>query len=339
MNSNKQSKLSKTEKEELKNRISRSIHKRSIKIRRLYLWGAAASILLCLTFGTYIFKSLQTPSILDYVNTNKIQPSTNSENVVLILNDAEVIQINEDSTLIEYSETGKNVGIGSKKMIHQKAIPTNEVIYNTLLVPFGKRSKIKLSDGSIVWLNSGSKLIYPSVFAGKEREVYLEGEAIFDVTHNPKKRFKVLTEGQEINVLGTVFNVSSYPNDNSVKTVLKSGSVQINYNKNASNSIVTISPGTMAEYHKKGQMIETKKVNIYDYFSWKDGILIFKNNDLPYIIAKLSRYYNVKISLKGNLKTKETFSGRLDLKNDVENVLNTLQETTNFEYSLNKNAI
>ncbi len=329
--------LTDLEKENLKKRISKSV--RSIKARKLirYSYGAAASITILVVAASIYFMQPKEVSITDYVNSATGEDVKTLENVVLILNETDNVQIDEKSVSINYSKTGEKVNIGSKKAINQKTIKNKKVVYNTLLVPYGRRSKIKLSDGSMVWLNSGSKLVYPSVFNGEKREVYLEGEAIFDVTHDSSHPFKVISKDQEISVLGTVFNVSNYKEDNMVNTVLKSGSVRIDYTKDSSNKTIKLSPGNMAAYSKEGNTMKMKKVDVYNYFSWRDGVLIFRNNNLKYIMSKLSRYYNVKINITDIDLEKETFSGYLDLKNDVENVLSTIKETTNFNYEIVKN--
>ena len=130
-------------------------------------------------------------------------------------------------------------------------------MYNTLIVPYGKRSQLQLADGSKVWLNSGSKLVYPVTFEGKRREVYIEGEAIFDVAHNAKQPFIVLSKDHEIEVLGTLFNVSNYLDDESISTTLKNGSVQIRYKTDSflkGRKVLKIVPGTRSVYKKNSNM-------------------------------------------------------------------------------------
>lgn len=325
-----------SEKEELKKRIFQSVHKLKIRKKRIrYTLGTAASIALIAGFGFYFFEA-PTESIIDFVESSKTIRVNDSDKVVLILNESENVNIDEESSTINYSKTGQKVNIGTTKAIDQETSKNKKVVYNTLLVPYGKRSTIKLSDGSTIWLNSGSKLVYPAVFNGNKREVYLEGEAIFEVSHDKDHPFMVLSENQEIEVLGTVFNVSNYLDENSVSTVLKSGSVQISYKAsdfNTSNKKIKLSPGTLASYNKQADHMETKKVDVYNYFSWRDGVLIFKNNDLKHIMAKLSRYYNVDIVVKDADLANETFSGYLDLKDDIEKVVGTIKETTDFNYT------
>ncbi|SNZ01000.1 FecR family protein [Flagellimonas pacifica] len=325
------------EKEHLKQRITSSIVKyQRYKKRIRYGIGAAASIAFIGSIG-FINYGKDSSSIEDYVKATEVNlKSENATEVTLILDDDKNINIDEDNTDIKYSNTGNKVKIGALKEVDQATIKNNEIVYNTLIVPFGRRSQIELSDGSKVWLNSGSKLVYPVIFKGKNREVYLEGEGIFDVVHNKKQPFIVKAENHEIEVLGTTFNVSNYPDDDYISTTLKSGSVQINYKGNSflgRTKTMQISPGTQAVYTKTASAISAEKVDVDKYFSWRQGVFIFKRDNLKYIMKRLSRYYNVDIVINDKILEKQTFSGYLDLKEDVGNVVKIIKETANFEYA------
>ena len=254
---------------------------------------------------------------------------------MLILSEDNKLKIGDDVADINYSSTGQKVTLGTTKELDQRTTNNNKIVYNTLLVPYGKRSKIKLSDGSTVWLNSGSRMVYPAVFNEDKREVYLEGEAIFDVAHNKNHPFIVVSEDHQIEVLGTVFGVTNYLDENIINTVLKSGSVQISYHNDPSplsTDKVKISPGTRASYNRKTMSILSEKVNVDNYFSWREGVLIFKNNDLSFIMKRLSRYYNISISINDEISIDETFSGYLDLNENVEIVLQNIKESTNMDF-------
>lgn len=338
--------ITELEKNVLKHKILKSVNKITKRKRRTQI---ALGVVTCAIFlGGTGFYFLKTPSssITEFVNASKNIDVNKTQDVVLILGEGQNLNIGEKNSTINYSNTGEKVTIDSGKEVTQETSKNNKTLYNTLLVPYGKRTKIKLSDGSIVWLNSGSKLVYPSVFNANKRELYLEGEAIFDVAHNKSKPFIVISQNQEIEVLGTVFGVTSYSDENTINTVLKSGSVQISYNKDASypssSDKMKISPGTIASYNKNNKGIISEKVNVDNYFSWRDGVLIFKNNDLQYIMKRLSRYYNIKIDIENPvfLNANETFSGYLDLNEDINKVMENIKESTNMNYTtLNENNI
>lgn len=329
--------LSDTEKVALKSKIYKSVDRlKQKRLRMRYAMGTAASIALFLALGLYFFNSPVESSITDFVKSAKKVDVNASDKVVLILNEGENVKIDEDSTDISYSATGQKVNVGGSKVVDQKASSEKETVYNTVLVPYGKRSNLKLSDGSMVWLNSGSRLVYPTVFRGGKREVYLEGEAIFEVAHDANHPFMVLSESQEIEVLGTVFNVSNYLDDNQVNTVLKSGSVQIRYKPDTAGTTTNemkIAPGTLASYDKKNKTVTSEKVNVDHYFSWRKGVFIFKNNNLDHIMKRLARYYNVNIEIENQILAEETFSGYLDLREDVEKVIGIIKETTPLQYT------
>lgn len=336
--------ITELEKNVLKHKILKSVDNLSRRKRRNQI---AIGVVACLVmFGGglgFYFLNTPTTSITEFVNTSGDIDVNQSDNVVLILGQGENLNIHEENSIINYSSTGQKVTIGNNKEIDQETSKNNKTLYNTLLVPYGKRSKIKLSDGSIVWLNSGSKLVYPSVFNGDKRELYLEGEAIFDVAHNKNKPFIVISENQEIEVLGTVFGVTNYKDENALNTVLKSGSVQISYNNSSSshlhNDKMKISPGTKASYNKKTKSMVSEKVNVDHYFSWRDGVFIFKNNDLKHITNRISRYYNLKIEITNDDLAKETFSGYLDLNEDIDKVIQNIKASTNMNYTLIEDRI
>lgn len=336
--------ITEEEKKDLEDKIFVSIQKRkSIKRKTRYLIGAAASIALVVGVGFLFYEApSKAPSIIDFVNASSGVESK-SDKVVLMFGKQDSLKIDEEITTIHYSSTGQNVTIGSTKTINQEIIENAEMVYNTLFVPYGKRSKIELSDGSMVWLNSGSKMVYPAVFNGGKREVYIEGEAIFEVAHRKSQPFIVISQDQEIEVLGTVFGVTNYLDENSINTVLKSGSVQISYHNNSSSSIETdkmkISPGTKASYNKNTKSIISEKVNVDTYFSWREGFLVFNKNNLEFIMKRISRYYNVEVNIEDEVLTTETFSGYLDLNEDIEKVIESIKQSTNMDYELKENEI
>lgn len=335
--------ITELEKNVLKHKILKSVD--NIPKRKRHTQIKIGAIVCVMFLGGLGFYFLRTPttSITEFVNASKDIDVNKSDDIVLILGEGENLSISEETSTIGYSDSGEKVTIGNGKQVSQETSKNNKTLYNTLLVPYGKRSEIKLSDGSIVWLNSGSKLVYPAVFNGDKREIYLEGEAIFDVAHNKNKPFIVISENQEIEVLGTVFGVTNYKDENALNTVLKSGSVQISYNNNSLSSLHTdkmkISPGTKASYNKKTKSMISEKVNVDHYFSWRDGVLIFKNDDFQHITKRISRYYNIEIDIVNEDLAKETFSGYLDLNEDIDKVIQNINESTTMNYTFLGNKI
>ncbi len=331
--------LSQDERAQLKRRITGSVYS-YMKRGRLLKYGIGiTSVVLVVLFSFGIFNtSVPNPASIENFakSIEKLEPSNK---VQLVLSADHNIEISEDDSAISYSSTGEQVQIGKEHSVSQETSSKEKTIFNTLIVPFGKRSEIVLSDGSKVWLNSGSKLIFPANFSADKREVYLEGEAVFEVVHRQKQPFLVKSEHQEIEVLGTVFNISNYKDDNAVYTVLQSGSIQINLtddNLFKNSKSLKIIPGTLATFDKKEKVIQTKSVATEPYFSWRDGIFIFKNDSLKSIMKKISRYYNVEVLIHDKDLANETFSGYLDVKENIENVMQTIKATqsSEFDYQL-----
>ena len=330
----------------LKNRIFNTIHKKKTRKRNFWFSGLAAACLAgCIGLTFYFYNTPNTSSsITDFVNSTSSENENHKEGeVVLTLGEGNSLKIKEDVASINYSDSGENVTIGANEVVNQKATKNKKSVFNTLWVPYGKRSNLTLSDGTKVWLNSGSKLVYPIAFNGDKREVYIEGEAIFEVTHNKSKPFHVISDHQVVEVLGTVFGVTNYPDETETNTILKSGSVQISFKniKNASSHSdkMKITPGTKASFDKENKSIVSEKVNVDNYFSWKEGVLIFKNNDLQYIMKRISRYYNIDIVIENENLAKESFSGYLDLNEDINSVIHSIKESTNMEYVKTENKI
>lgn len=330
------SKLTNNEKKLLRNKIATSIYSHKRKIVRRKIGASLAFSLILISSFLFYNQQKKSSSIDSYIQTANSVKADNLDAVELILSNNKKINILDDNTTISYSKTGEQVTIASEKINGVSEAKNTTSGFNTVVVPFGKRSKIELSDGTNVWLNSGSKLIYPVVFSKNKREVFLEGEGIFDVAHNKNKPFTVVAKNHEIEVLGTVFNVSNYANDGIIETTLKSGSVQINFKGDSflkRNQSIKIKPGISASYNKNTNQISSKKVDINNYFSWKQGLFIFKKDDLGHIMKRLSRYYNVEIIVKDQQLAKQTFTGSLDLKDNINDVLEAIKETTNLEYT------
>lgn len=290
---------------------------------------------LMLSAGWFYFRGEQPSAIYNYAGTLDGDSQKNGGDVELILEKGQRVKLAESDSTIIYSQTGSKVTIGKSKTISRENTDKENTAYNTLIVPYGRRSRIELSDGTVVWLNSGSRLVYPTAFPNDKREVYLEGEGIFEVAHNKKKPFMVLADNHKIRVLGTVFNVSNYKEDSSLRTVLKSGSVEVEYKGDGmwrGKETIKIAPGIMTEYEKNSGKMTSKEVEVDDFFSWKEGVLILKSNKMEDIVKKLSRYYNIEIKIEDEKLAKETFSGYLDLKESVENVIRTINKTTDFNY-------
>ncbi|MBN2613307.1 MAG: DUF4974 domain-containing protein [Bacteroidales bacterium] len=235
---------------------------------------------------------------------------------------------------------------------------------NEIMVSYGSKSKIHLPDGSVVNLNSGSKLIYPAVFTEKERQVYLEGEAHFEVKADSAHPFFVKTSDISVRVLGTVFNIRSYPESSTIVTTLVSGSLEIEDIKGSRLSLqksapVVLKPNQKAVYVKdlnsltitekeelkaknasvvSDQMSLQKDIDTHLETAWKDNQLIFDNQYFESLVIQLERWYNVTIDIKSPDLKRERFTGKFE-NESIEQVLNALKMAEPLGYKMTKNHI
>jgi hypothetical protein len=284
------------------------------KRRTLSIWFSAVASLLLLFAITQIYQnSKEQPSeLLEFVKAHSILTDTISENIQLLVSSEEAIRIEEKEPTISYHSdsirvTGKSVA------------EVNTAGYNRLIVPKGKRSRLMLSDGSTLHVNSGTEVIYPNRFTGNRREIYVNGEVFLEVMPDANQPFIVMTHDIEVRVLGTKFNVQAYEEDRKIEVVLASGSVQVTAGKNAPKT--NLVPSEMYRYIE-GQS-SVNKVDVEKYISWIDGILYAQDERLDVLMTKLSRYYGKEIIYDESI-VNQRCSGKIDLKSDLGEVLNGL---------------
>ncbi|WP_303319092.1 FecR family protein [Flavivirga abyssicola] len=272
----------------------------------------------------------------DPMTTTSLDSVVNA-NTQLILGSAEPLLINEKKSLIEYTKQG-SVVLNEKDTINGDIEKEGKVLsFNKLIVPFGKRSKVILSDGSVVHLNAGTKFVFPKKFTSNERTVFLSGEAFFEVSANKEKPFvvKTIEEQISIEVLGTKFNVSAYPIDSDILTVLTEGKVVVSEKKIFSTQKTILKPGQLASWNKNKESINVKEVNTDNYTSWTSGLLYFESESIINIVRKIERFYNVKIIFENGVDAKNiNVSGKLDLNDKIEQTLENLTTTTEFKFEI-----
>ncbi|MDO9615079.1 MAG: FecR domain-containing protein, partial [Bacteroidota bacterium] len=317
-----QEKLTDIEKKELAKRIIHRLQSIEKKKRRSqFLIGftryAAIAILFFSIGGVFVYLQMGKHNNEWYVEETRIPSQL--EGPVLILPEGESIALNKTESSLDYSNPDQLV-LNNESVI-QSGNKNEKLLTNQLIIPYGNRSKITLSDNTVVWLNAGSRLIFPSKFSGKQREVLLFGEAFFDVAANEEIPFVVKTSSLEVKVLGTEFNVSAYPEDNTVQTVLKEGSVSIRKNNSGFfESDIILKPNQMAIFNKNTQNSKVYDVDAAYYTIWVKGLLSFDNQDLSRIIKKIERYYNIQIRYIDPLIGLQKISGKLDLNKNLEEV-------------------
>lgn len=208
--------------------------------------------------------------------------------------------------------------------------------YNTIIIPRAGEYRLILADGSRVWLNSDTRLRYPVHFVGEKREVYLEGEAYFEVSRSDKP-FEVHGGGQCVRVLGTSFNVMAYRDESKVQTTLVSGKVQVA--GDLPDKTVLLEPGYQAEMNKSNGEITTRIVNVKNYTGWKDKLFVFDEEDMGTMMRKLARWYDVDIVIETPALQKKVFYGVIQKYEHISSILDMLKKTQNIDYSIDGKKI
>ena len=301
----------------------------------------AAAIALLIAAGAYWYFNQDTPSKpIDYTSLINQNGENLSEHVVIILENKDKIEIEEKETELIHDTEGR-LSVNSKivwekdknKTVKQKQ--AEETVMNQVHVPYGKTSSLIMSDGTKIWINSGTRLVYPVTFAAERREIYVEGEIYLEVAKNETVPFVVKTDRLEISVLGTSFNVSAYKNDQTQTIVLASGSVSVNDAKTTSE----LKPNQLFSYDKNAQTGAIKEVDVLDHICWKYGFLVFKRQPLIEVLKKVERYYNVQIDYSLLKNDHTSLSGKLDLKETVEETFRVISLTAPIRYDIQRDKI
>lgn len=296
-------------------------HKKKIHFLKIAA-SVAASLLIISVYGWHTLHDQKQVVNYEAMISSIPQVDNPSENVQLILSKGKQISIDGKDIQLEYTKEG-NINVNSEEKSIKKEEEKNDGIqsFNQLIVPIGKRTSITFTDGSKIWVNSGSKVIYPAQFTTDSREIFIEGEIYLDIVHDEKRPFIVKTRKMEIRDLGTQFCVSAYNNDANSHVVLVKGKVEIETKGKRKN---TLSPNQLFLYDNKKDKESVHQVNTQDYVAWKDGYYQFNHQKLDTVLEKLCKYYGIKIHWDEKVG-ELTCSGKLDLKENPEKVLNALQ--------------
>jgi len=208
--------------------------------------------------------------------------------------------------------------------------------YNTINVPYGERSQITLYEGTKVWLNSGTRFRYPVAFSKETRDVFIEGEAYFDVAKDAKHPF-VVTAGQlKIQVLGTRFNVCAYASDKEFTTTLDEGAVNAINTTNGRN--VILNPGDQVILNRETNGLNSLQVNSQLFTCWKENLLKYENAPFEEVIKKMERWYDVKIVVDPAINTKERYTMTIKTES-LREMLQLVSRTTKLKYEIKENTV
>jgi len=290
-------------------------------------YAAAAVVLVVLALGAYYYQRRQTVDTKPRSQhfTTVIRPGGNR--ATLTLADGHTVNLSEAHSGIVVGN-GILYSDGSTVLDEQADILKSETISQLKLsTPKGGTYQLTLPDGTKVWLNAATTLKYPSRFSDKARIVELEGEAYFEVKpvrkagNSPNMPFLVISRGQQVEVLGTQFNISAYPDERSTKTTLVEGSVRIASSAGLQSPAV-IRPGEQAATH--GSAIDIVPVDTDQYIAWKDGRFHFRRTPLEEVMRQVSRWYDVDVVYKRGIP-KESFTGKVSRNASLTELLDILQ--------------
>ncbi|MGD2034339.1 MAG: FecR family protein [Bacteroidales bacterium] len=309
-----------------------------IRFKSVLRYAAAASILLLI--GSYLLLKQLSPS-QDEAPVRGAVILSGTQKATLTTSDNEKIELGrvEQSRvyhLANASVTDTNSTLTYLDKETDRTEKPSEVAVNTLETPTGGEYRLILSDGTKVFLNAETKLIFPEIFSKGTRAVKLEGEAYFEVAKSENKPFVIETPDYQIKVYGTSFNVSAYSSDKISRTTLVEGNVVINDNTGYE---VRLSPGEQVCFDKEDNSLKTRKVDTHIYTSWKEGKFMFDNETLGEIMIKLERWYDVETYYLNEEIRNRHFSGTLDRYNEISDILNKIALTTRIEFNIKGNTI
>lgn len=292
-------------------------------------WMKFASAIAILLISASVFFWINKPDRINVTqidNTEIIEPG--GKKARLILADGKAIDLTNDFN-IEKQDGTIIVNESEGGLSYERKSDKIKPEYHTIEVPIGGEYQLRLDDGTKVYLNSGTRLRYPSYFEGKDRNVELEGEAYFEVTKN-EKPFIVHTSNLDIKVLGTSFNISAYEEDSQVNATLVNGKVQVMTKHNT--SVYDLTPGYNLNYQKKSKAVVTQKVDVEFYTAWVRGEFIFKNQNLEDILTQLSRWYDFSVEYQDQSLRNMKFTGGAEKKRSINYMLKQIEVVTNIKF-------
>lgn len=302
--------------------------------RRRYIIGLAkyaAIALLFFSIGSLLVYLKMDKTGAEWMVADTRIPSQ-LEGPVLILPEGKSVPLKKSSSTLDYTNPEKVVVNNESVLSTTKS--EDKITTNQLIIPFGNRSKITLNDNTVVWLNAGSRLIYPSRFSGDRREVVLFGEAFFEVSKNADMPFVVKTNSIEIRVLGTKFDIAAYPEDNVIQTILKEGSVSIHRNgAGLFEKDLVLAPNQMASFDKTSQDSKVTNVDAGTFIIWTEGLLSFDDLEMCRVLKSVERYYNIHIRYADPLLGSQRITGKLDLNKKEQQVFEYLSKVSSTTFT------
>ncbi|NVM66981.1 ferric-dicitrate binding protein FerR (iron transport regulator) [Mucilaginibacter sp. SG538B] len=287
-----------------------------------WLLAAAAAIILCMAIGIPVYLNRLPQQTVAIIKKNhEIAPGGNKA-ILTLANGSKVVlnSAGNGNIASQGNTTIKKLsnGVVAYNKNNSIAAQPAAVAYNTMSTPRGGQYHLILADGTNVWLNAASSIKFPVVFNGNERKVQITGEAYFEVAHDKTKPFRVESDGQTVEVLGTHFNINAYADENEIKTTLLQGSVRIK----AGNKNYLLKPGEQS--HLKNGDVNITQADMDEALAWKNGVFHFNDAGIESVMKQISRWYDVDVKYEGKIKER-TFSGEISMNVNASQILDAMR--------------
>ncbi len=293
------------------------------KHQRFFAITSVAVCFIMVLAGFFYFYQYQKSDQASTGIENVKKPDILTSDVSLVLTDQKSVSFQGADVEIRYDSDGVKVN-NEKLVIEESEVKgkSSRMDYNQILVPAGRRTTLSLPDGTKVWLNAGSRVVYPVEFSPEKREIYVDGEAYLDVARNPNKPFVVKTSQINVTVYGTEFNVNAYENSSEQNVVLVSGSIVVT-GKNKEK--INLQPSQMYTFSEEGDL-SVRQVDVDDYILWCKGLYQYKSESLGVILKRLALYYGEDIVFDSSVSVLKC-TGKLNMRDNLKTVIDGIAKT------------
>ena len=314
-------------------RVDRNTKKYRHPILRRCMKYAATIVLPLFMVGVGFYLIRDKEEIHPVAEMVKISPGVTKAELVLADGHKVVLGTETIDSLV--SEEGVNIVKDGNGVSYLGNKEEGDLAYNIMRVPRGGEFKVRLQDGTLVYMNSETELKYPVRFVGKERRVYLSGEAYFEVQRDTTKPFIVVMNGNEVRVLGTEFNVRSYEDEKCQFTTLVAGKVLLTTHDHR---CIELLPNEQGIVDPQGD-IRKEQVDVALYTAWKDGNFVFRKQSLEHIMEIVERWYDLKVTFEDEWCKQVSFSGNVERYDDFGKLAEMLEATGSVKFRIKNNEI
>ncbi len=311
-------------------RLNRRIEKKRINLKKWLNYAAAILLPIAIVLGVVYFSEIEVRKVQF---AHQIMPG--SSKAVLQLANGDLVKLGELNETSIKDEQGQVIGVDSVDVLTCSSKPQKQITFNSISTPRGGEYQLVLVDGTKVYLNSESSLTYPLSFSGPAREVYLTGEAYFDVTTNKAMPFIVKTDKSSVSVFGTQFNVMSYADDRLEQTTLVEGCVSVFYNDQE----IEMKPGQQVQISDDIQRCDVHEVDTTLYVDWKNGIFRFEDMALKDVAVRLSRWYDVNFFFANEEIKKRKVTGAIKRSTDFKLFMSLIEKSAEVEITISENDV